>query len=128
MSARKRRCLPLQIKEIRWLWTCHCPLRGTIPGRASGEETSKLAEGAVAVPGKPIRPQRKATVGEEGLLLPENQSQRGEDVVEVLSSVAAAEEVVAEVDIWTETRKDPMLTSWKRRRWARTQPSRRLRP
>jgi len=126
MSARKRRCLPLQIKEIRW--TCHCPLRGTIPGRASGEETSKLAEGAAAAPGKPIRPQRKATVGEEGLLLPENQSQRGEDAVEVLSSVAAAEEVVAEVDIWTETRKGPMLTSWKRRRWARTQPSRRLRP
>merc|ERR1719458_1439327 len=120
MSVRKRRCLPLLIKEIRW--TCHCPLRGTIPGRVSGEETSKLAEGAAAAPGKPIQPQRKATVGEEGLLLPENQSQRGEDAVEVLSSVAAAEE-----DIWTETRKDPMLTSWKRRRWARTQPSRRLR-
>ena len=27
----------------------------------------------MAAPGKPIRLQRKATVGEEGLLLPENQ-------------------------------------------------------
>ena len=40
--------------------------------------TCMIIEGAVAVPGKPIRPQRKATVGEEGLLLPENQNQRGE--------------------------------------------------
>ena len=35
-------------------------------------------EGAVAVPGTLIQLQRKATVGEEHLLLPENPSQRGE--------------------------------------------------
>jgi len=100
MSARKRRCLPLRRKEIHWCWTCHCPLRGTIPGRASGEATSKLGEGAVGGPGKPIRLQRKATVGEEEALLPpENLSRRGEDAVGVLSSVVAAEEVVEGVDI-----------------------------
>ena len=40
--------------------------------------TCMIIEGAVAAPGKLIRLLRKATVGEEGLLLPENQSQRGE--------------------------------------------------
>lgn len=40
--------------------------------------TCTITGGAVAAPGKPIRLQRKATVGEEGLLLPENQNQRGE--------------------------------------------------
>jgi len=129
MSARKRRFLPLRRKEIHWCWTCHCPLRGTIRGRESGEATSKLGEGAVGGPGKLIRLQRKATVGEEeGRLPPENLNRREEDVVEVLSSVVAAEEVVAEVDIWIETRRGPMLTLWKRRRWARTRPLRRQKP
>ena len=30
------------------LWTCHCPLRGTIQGRESGEATSKL-EGEISL-------------------------------------------------------------------------------
>merc|ERR1719180_555839 len=54
--------------------------------------------------------QRKATVGEEHLLLPENPSQRGEAAVEVLSSVVVAEEVEAEVAILTGTKRGPMLT------------------
>jgi len=128
MSVKKRRCLLLLRKEIHWCWTCHCPLRGTIPGLESGEVTSKLEEGAVAVPGTLIQLQRKATVGEEHLPLPENLSQRGEDAVEVLSSVVAVEEVEAEVDIWTGTRRGQMLTLSKRRRWARTRQSRRQRP
>lgn len=129
MSVKKRLCLPLQRKETLWFWTCLCPLRGMIPDRASGEATSKLGEGEVAAPGKRIQLQRKATVGEVegGLLRPGNLSLRGEDA-EVLSSAAAAEEVVAEVGIWTETRRGPMLTLLKRKQWARTRLLRRRRP
>ena len=118
-----------------------------------------IKEGAAAAPGTQILLQRKATVGEEHLLLPESLSQRGEvstffllesifssiflskntfshfshlftlkDAVEALSSVVAVEEAVAEVDIWTGTRRGPMLTLWRRRPWARTRPSRRRRP
>ena len=116
----ERKNLLARIEIYSRCWTCHCPLRGTIPGLESGEVTSKLEgekipllmttiidvrlmldewgdyfqfgvtvmnydymnlmiiEGAVAVPGTLIQLQRKATVGEEHLPLPENLSQRGE--------------------------------------------------
>jgi len=119
MSARKRRFL-LPRRETHW--TCHCPLRGTIPGQESGEETSKLEEGVAAARGKLTRLQKKVTVGEEGLLRQESLNQRGEDVVVVLNSEAVGEEDEAEADIWTEIRRGPMLTLCKRRRRVRTRP------